>query len=173
MRHNRIRLPQRTYGPSPRLCPEPRFQKRPNRGPSPKRWPTLGNSNKLPQSSNSLGLRSPYSPRSIRNPPSKSVNPRTRTKFPRTRCPLTHRPRKRNGRFDLVIPTASTQTNQHSRPAHGHSMGKPWARPPPRKQSGTLKKVPDLRLYLERKTGFEPATLTLAKKGDAKCLYSP
>ena len=30
------------------------------------------------------------------------------------------------------------------------------------KQSGTLERVPDLRLYLERKTGFEPATLTLA-----------
>jgi hypothetical protein len=29
------------------------------------------------------------------------------------------------------------------------------------------KRVPDLRFYLERKTGFEPATLTLAKKGEA------
>ena len=32
------------------------------------------------------------------------------------------------------------------------------------KQSGTLKRVPDLRVYLERKTGFEPATLTLARQ---------
>ena len=31
------------------------------------------------------------------------------------------------------------------------------------KQSGTLERVPDLRLRMERKTGFEPATLTLAK----------
>ena len=31
------------------------------------------------------------------------------------------------------------------------------------KQSGTLERVPDLGLRLERKTGFEPATLTLAK----------
>ena len=43
-------------------------------------------------------------------------------------------------------------------------MGKPRARPPATKQSGTLERVPDLRFYLERKTGFEPATLTLAKK---------
>ena len=30
------------------------------------------------------------------------------------------------------------------------------------KQSSTLERVPDLRFCLERKTGFEPATLTLA-----------
>ncbi len=29
--------------------------------------------------------------------------------------------------------------------------------------SGTLERVPDLRFCLERKTGFEPATLTLAR----------
>ena len=33
----------------------------------------------------------------------------------------------------------------------------------PGRQSGTLERVPDLRLCLERKTGFEPATLTLGK----------
>ena len=32
-----------------------------------------------------------------------------------------------------------------------------------KKQTGTLERVPDLRLFLERKTGFEPATLTLAR----------
>jgi hypothetical protein len=31
------------------------------------------------------------------------------------------------------------------------------------KQSGTLERVPELRLHMERKTGFEPATLTLAR----------
>jgi hypothetical protein len=31
------------------------------------------------------------------------------------------------------------------------------------KQSGTLERVPELRLHLERKTGFEPGTLILAK----------
>ncbi len=42
-------------------------------------------------------------------------------------------------------------------------MGKMMGKQDPGKQSGTLERVPDLRLYLERKTGFEPATLTLAR----------
>ncbi len=41
----------------------------------------------------------------------------------------------------------------------GHPMGTQMRRA---NKSGTLKRVPDLRLYLELKTGFEPATLTLA-----------
>ena len=44
-----------------------------------------------------------------------------------------------------------------------HAMGKMMGKPGFGKQSGTLKRVPDLRLCLERKTGFEPATLTLAR----------
>ena len=44
-----------------------------------------------------------------------------------------------------------------------HAMGKMMGKQGLEKQSGTLERVPDLRLHLERKTGFEPATLTLAR----------
>jgi hypothetical protein len=42
-------------------------------------------------------------------------------------------------------------------------MGKMMGKQGLEKQPGTLERVPDLGVSLERKTGFEPATLTLAR----------
>ncbi len=49
--------------------------------------------------------------------------------------------------------------NRHSTARNVEMMGETG----PGKATGTLERVPDLRFYLERKTGFEPATLTLAR----------
>ena len=162
MPHDRLRLPQRASRPGRSLRHEPCFKKRRKRRTSTKRRSRLSDRNKLPQTSNSLGLRSPHSPSSIRDTTSERINTRIRAKLPRPGRALPHRPRR------CKRPLRSTHHISIGRPKQplentpGHGMGKPWANHPPRTHSAGLESPADLRKHLERKTGFEPATLTLA-----------
>lgn len=95
MPHDRLRLPQRARRPGRSLRHEPCFKKRRKRRTSTKRRSRLSDRNKLPQTSNSLGLNSPHSSCPIRDTTSERINTRIRTKLPRPGRTLAHRPRRR------------------------------------------------------------------------------